>query len=164
MCMETKSGYVKAYVGGTDYRVFMYDMVTTGRRQVGSTMKPYLFSLAMESGYSPCDQVINQPQTILTESGQIWQPKDDGKQMLGQLVTLKWGLSRSNNNVTAYLMSKLSPYSFVELLHEYGLRNQSIDPVYSLCLGTCDVSVQEMVSAYTAFPNRGIRTVQYRCS
>ncbi len=159
MCMETKSGYVKAYVGGTDYRVFMYDMVTTGRRQVGSTMKPYLFSLAMESGYSPCDQVINQPQTILTESGQIWQPKDDGKQMLGQLVTLKWGLSRSNNNVTAYLMSKLSPYSFVELLHEYGLRNQSIDPVYSLCLGTCDVSVQEMVSAYTAFPNRGIRTV-----
>lgn len=159
MCMETKSGYVKAYVGGTDYRAFMYDMVTTGRRQVGSTMKPYLYSLAMESGYSPCDQVINQPQTILTESGQIWQPKDDGKQMLGQLVTLKWGLSRSNNNVTAYLMSKLSPYSFVELLHEYGLRNQSIEPVYSLCLGTCDVSVQEMVSAYTAFPNRGIRTV-----
>ena len=159
MCMETKSGYVKAYVGGTDYRAFMYDMVTSGRRQVGSTMKPYLYSLAMESGYSPCDQTINQPQTILTESGQIWKPKDDGKQMLGQLVTLKWGLSRSNNNVTAYLMSKLSPYSFVELLHEYGLRNQSIDPVPSLCLGTCDVSVQEMVSGYSAFPNRGIRTV-----
>jgi penicillin-binding protein 1A len=79
--------------------------------------------------------------------------------MLGELVTIKWGLSRSNNNITAYLMSKLSPYAFVDLLHEYGLRNQSIEPVQSLCLGTCDVSVQEMVSGYSAFPNRGIRTV-----
>ena len=158
MCMEPKTGFVRAYVGGPDYRAFQYDMVTDGRRQVGSTMKPYLYSMAMESGYSPCDQVVNQPQTILTEGGQIWQPKDDGKQMLGQLVTLKWGLSRSNNNVTAYLMSQLSPYAFVNLLHEYGLRNQAIEPVLSLCLGTCDVSVQEMVSAYTAFVNHGIRT------
>ena len=158
MCMEPRTGYVRAYVGGPDYRAFQYDMVTAGRRQVGSTMKPYLYSLAMESGYSPCDQTINQTQTILTESGQIWQPKDDGKQMLGQLVTLKWGLSRSNNNVTAYLMSNLSPYAFVNLLHEFGLRNQAIEPVYSLCLGTCDVSVQEMVSAYTVFVNHGIRT------
>ena len=159
MCMEPRTGYVRAYVGGPDYRAFQYDMVTSGRRQVGSTMKPYLYSLAMESGYSPCDQVINQTQTILTESGQIWQPKDDGKQMLGQLVTLKWGLSRSNNNVTAYLMSNLDPYAFVNLLHEFGLRNQAIEPVYSLCLGTCDVSIQEMVSGYTAFVNHGIRTV-----
>ena len=158
MCMEPRTGYVRAYVGGPDYRAFQYDMVTAGRRQVGSTMKPYLYSLAMESGYSPCDQTINQTQTILTESGQIWQPKDDGKQMLGQLVSLKWGLSRSNNNVTAYLMSNLSPYAFVNLLHEFGLRNQAIEPVYSLCLGTCDVSVQEMVSAYTVFVNHGIRT------
>ena len=158
MCMEPKTGFVRAYVGGPDYRAFQYDMVTTGRRQVGSTMKPYLYALGMESGYSPCDQVINQTQTILTESGQIWQPKDDGKQMLGQLVTLKWGLSRSNNNVTAWLMSQLSPYAFVNLLHEFGLRNQAIEPVLSLCLGTCDVSVQEMVSAYTAFVNHGIRT------
>jgi penicillin-binding protein 1A len=159
MCMENQSGYVKAYVGGSDYRMFMYDMVTTGRRQVGSTIKPFLYSLAMESGYSPCDQIINQTQTILTEAGQIWRPRDGGKQMLGELVTIKWGLSRSNNNITAYLMSKLSPYAFVDLLHEYGLRNQSIEPVPSLCLGTCDVSVQEMVSAYSAFPNHGIRTV-----
>ncbi len=158
MCMEPKSGFVRAYVGGPDYRAFQYDMVTAGRRQVGSTMKPYLYALGMESGYSPCDQVINQTQTILTESGQIWQPKDDGKQMLGQLVTLKWGLSRSNNNVTAWLMSQLSPYAFVNLLHEFGLRNQAIEPVHSLCLGTCDVSVMEMVSAYTAFVNHGIRT------
>ena len=159
MCMEPKTGYVKAYVGGPDFHAFEYDMVTKGRRQVGSTMKPYLYSLAMESGFSPCDQCVNETQTILTESGQIWRPKDDGKQMLGQLVSLKWGLSRSNNNVTAWLMNQLSPYAFVNLLHEFGLRNQSIDPVVSLCLGTCDVSVEEMVSAYTAFVNHGIRTV-----
>ena len=158
MCMEPKSGFVKAYVGGPDYRAFQYDMVNMGRRQVGSTMKPYLYSLAMESGFSPCDQCVNETQTILTESGQIWQPKDDGKSMLGELVTLKWGLSRSNNNVTAWLMGQLSPYAFVNLLHEFGLRNQSIEPVLSLCLGTCDVSVKEMVSAYTAFVNHGIRT------
>lgn len=158
MCMEPKTGFVKAYVGGPDYRAFQYDMVTMGRRQVGSTMKPYLYSLAMESGFSPCDQCVNETQTILTESGQIWQPKDDGKSMLGELVTLKWGLSRSNNNVTAWLMNQLSPYAFVNLLHEFGLRNQAIEPVQSLCLGTCDVSVKEMVSAYTAFVNHGIRT------
>ena len=158
MCMEPKTGHVKAYVGGPDFSTFQYDMVTMGRRQVGSTMKPYLYTLAMESGYSPCDQTINQTQTILTESGQIWQPRDDGKQMLGQLVTLKWGLSRSNNNITAYLMSNLSPYAFVNLLHEFGLRNRAIEPVLSLCLGTCDVSVEEMVSAYTTFVNHGIRT------
>ena len=126
MCMEPRTGFVRAYVGGPDYRAFQYDMVTMGRRQVGSTMKPYLYSLAMESGFSPCDQCVNETQTILTESGQIWQPKDDGKSMLGQ--------------------------------HEFGLRNQAIEPVLSLCLGTCDVSVQEMVSAYTAFVNHGIRT------
>jgi penicillin-binding protein 1A len=78
MAMEPQTGYVKAYVGGPDYRQFQYDMVTTGRRQVGSTIKPFLYSLAMESGYTPCDQVINQTQTILTESGQIWRPKDEG--------------------------------------------------------------------------------------
>ncbi len=156
--MEPKTGYVRAYVGGPDYRQFQYDMVTTGRRQVGSTIKPFLYSLAMESGFSPCDMVVNQPQTILTESGQIWRPKDDGKEMIGQPVTIKWGLSRSNNNITAFLMSKLSPYEFKNLLFEFGLRNKAIDPVPSLCLGTCDVSVAEMVSAYTAFPNKGIRT------
>ena len=158
MSMEPVTGYVRAYVGGPDYRQFQYDMVTTGRRQVGSTIKPYLYSLAMESGFSPCDKVVNQTQTILTEDGRIWRPKDEGKEMLGQMVTIKWGLSRSNNNITAFLMSKLSPYEFKNILHEFGLRNRAIEPVPSLCLGTCDVSVAEMVSAYTAFPNKGIRT------
>lgn len=158
MAMEPQTGYVRAYVGGPDYRQFQYDMVTNGRRQVGSTIKPFLYSLAMESGYTPCDQTINQTQTILTESGQIWRPKDEGSEKIGELVSIKWGLTKSNNNITAFLMSKLSPYEFKNILHEYGLRNQAIEPVPSLCLGTCDVSVSEMVSAYTAFANKGIRT------
>lgn len=158
IAMEPVTGYVKAYVGGPDFGQFQYDMATKGRRQVGSTIKPFLYSLAMESGFSPCDQTINQTQTILTEAGQIWRPQDEGSEKIGELVTLKWGLSRSNNNITAFLMSKLSPYEFKNILHEFGLRDQSIVPVPSLCLGTCDVSVAEMVSAYTAFPNKGIRT------
>ncbi|MCQ2066611.1 MAG: transglycosylase domain-containing protein [Bacteroidaceae bacterium] len=158
MSMEPQTGYVRAYVGGPDYRQFQYDMVTKGRRQVGSTIKPFLYSLAMESGFSPCDQTFNQTQTILTEDGKIWRPRDDGKDMIGQLVTLKWGLSRSNNNISAFLMSKLSPYEFLNILREFGLRNKQIDPVPSLCLGPCDVSVAEMVSAYTSFVNKGVRT------
>lgn len=158
MSMEPQTGYVRAYVGGPDYRQFQYDMVTKGRRQVGSTIKPFLYSLAMESGFSPCDQTFNQTQTILTEDGKIWRPRDDGKDMIGQPVTLKWGLSRSNNNISAFLMSKLSPYEFLNILREFGLRNKQIDPVPSLCLGPCDVSVAEMVSAYTSFVNKGVRT------
>lgn len=158
MSMEPQTGYVRAYVGGPDYRQFQYDMVTKGRRQVGSTIKPFLYSLAMESGFSPCDRTFNQTQTILTEDGKIWRPRDDGKDMIGQPVTLKWGLSRSNNNISAFLMSKLSPYEFLNILREFGLRNKQIDPVPSLCLGPCDVSVAEMVSAYTSFVNKGVRT------
>lgn len=158
MSMEPGTGYVRAYVGGPNFQHFQYDMVNTGRRQVGSTVKPYLYSMAMESGFSPCDQVLNQKQTILLETGQTWSPRDDGTSKVGELVTIKWGLAHSNNNVTAYLMSQLSPYEFRNLLYEYGLRNRDIDPVPALCLGTCDVSVAEMVSAYTAFPNKGIRT------
>lgn len=159
MCMEPGTGHVKAYVGGPDSRQFQYDMVNQGRRQVGSTIKPLLYSMAMESGYTPCDMIINQRQSILTEDGQIWSPKDEGTSKLGEYVTIKWGLSRSNNNVTAFLMGKLNPYSFRNLLHTYGLRNRSIAPVPAICLGTCDVSVSEMVSAYSAFPNKGIRTL-----
>ncbi|HZK03644.1 MAG TPA: transglycosylase domain-containing protein [Bacteroidaceae bacterium] len=158
IAMEPITGHVKAYVGGPEFGQFQYDMATQGRRQVGSTIKPFLYSLAMESGFTPCDQTINQTQTILTEAGQIWRPRDEGSENIGEYVTLKWGLSKSNNNITAFLMSKLSPYEFKNILHEFGLRDQSIMPVPSLCLGTCDVSVAEMVSAYTAFINKGIRT------
>ena len=151
-----QNGHVKAYVGGLNYEHFAYDMVMEGRRQVGSTIKPYLYSLAMENGFSPCDLAPNVQQTYIV-AGQPWPPRNSGKARYGEMVTLKWGLQQSNNWISAYLMSKLSPQAFVDLLHEYGIRNPEIHPSMSLCLGPCDISVGEMASAYTAFVNHGIR-------
>ncbi|MBQ6308483.1 MAG: transglycosylase domain-containing protein, partial [Prevotella sp.] len=151
-----QNGHVKAYVGGLNYEHFAYDMVMEGRRQVGSTIKPYLYSLAMENGFSPCDLAPNVQQTYIV-AGQPWTPRNSSKARYGEMVTLKWGLQQSNNWISAYLMSKLSPQAFVDLLHEYGIRNPEIHPSMSLCLGPCDISVGEMASAYTAFVNHGIR-------
>jgi penicillin-binding protein 1A len=156
MAMDPFNGYVKAYVGGVAFRPFQYDMVMKGRRQVGSTIKPYLYTMAMEEGYSPCDQVVNEPVTIITETGEAWTPRNTNHNRVGEVVTLRWGLANSNNWISAYVMSHFSPYAFVRILHSFGLNSQ-IEPVVSLCVGTCDASVAEMVSAYTSFVNRGIR-------
>lgn len=157
MVMDPRVGAVKAYVGGIDYQYFQYDMVNMGRRQIGSTIKPYLYALAMEEGFTPCDEMMHVQQQLLTEDGKIWEPRNPGNKRIGEMVSIKWGLQNSDNWVTAYLMKMLSPYTLVDLLHSFGLKNH-IDPVVSLCLGPCDVSVAEMVSGYTAFANRGIRT------
>ena len=154
--MEAKTGAVKAYVGGLDFTHFQYDMASEGRRQVGSTIKPLLYSLAMENGFSPCDMAPNWQQTYHV-AGQPWTPRNSNHARAGQMVTLKWGLAQSSNWVSAYLMSKLDPHQFVELLHNYGINNPEIHPSLALCLGPCDITVMEMVSAYTAFANRGIR-------
>ena len=154
--MDPKNGYVKAYVGGLDYKFFAYDMVMDGRRQVGSTIKPYLYSLAMENGLSPCDLAPNVQQTYMV-AGKPWTPRNSSYSRYGQMVTLKWGLQQSNNWISAYLMSRLNPDAFVQLLHEYGINNPEIHPSMSLCLGPCDITVGEMVSAYTTFVNHGIR-------
>ena len=157
MSMDSKTGAVKAYVGGLDYNHFMYDMVTGGRRQVGSTIKPFLYALAMENGFSPCDLVPNVQKTYMV-AGRAWTPRNASHARYGQMVTLKWGLAQSNNWISAYLMSKLNPQQFVSTLHEFGIDNPDIHPSMSLCLGPCDVSVAEMVSAYSTFANHGIRT------
>ena len=157
MSMDPKTGFVKAYVGGLDYNYFMYDMVTGGRRQVGSTIKPFLYSLAMENGFSPCDVAPNVQKTY-TVAGRPWTPRNASRARYGQMVTLKWGLANSNNWISAYLMSKLNPRLFVSTLHEFGINTPNIYPSMSLCLGPCDVSVAEMVSAYSTFANHGIRT------
>lgn len=156
MSMDPKTGAVKAYVGGLEYEHFMYDMVMSGRRQVGSTIKPFLYSLAMENGYSPCDVAPNVQRTYMV-AGKPWTPRNGSRSRYGQMVTLKWGLAQSNNWISAYLMSRLNPYQLVQLLHDFGISNPDIYPSMSLCLGPCDVSVAEMVSAYTAFANHGIR-------
>ena len=157
MSMDPKTGAVKAYVGGLDYTHFMYDMVSLGRRQVGSTIKPFLYSLAMENGFSPCDKAPNRQQTYMV-AGRPWTPRNANHSRYGQMVPLSWGLAQSNNWISAYLMSKLNPSQFVQLLHDYGINNPDIHASLSLCLGPCEVSVSEMVSAYTAFANHGIRT------
>ena len=157
MSMNPFNGHVKAYVGGPNYTYFQYDMAMVGRRQVGSTIKPYLYAYAMENGFSPCDETRHVEQTLLDENGIPWTPRNSTKKRYGELVTLKWGLANSSNWVSAYLMGKLNPYAMVRLIHSFGVRNKEIMPTVSLALGPCEISVGEMVSAYTAFANKGIR-------
>lgn len=157
MSMCPQNGHVKAYVGGLDFMHFAYDMCMEGRRQVGSTIKPFLYSLAMENGFSPCDEAPNVQETYIV-GGRAWTPRNGSRARYGEMVTLKWGLQQSNNWISAYLMSKLNPQAFVTLLKEYGINNPEIHPSMALCLGPCDITVGEMVSAYTAFANHGIRT------
>lgn len=156
MCMDNETGAVKAYVGGVNYSYFQYDMCTQGRRQVGSTIKPYLYALAMENGWSPCDEAPNVQQTYHV-AGKEWTPRNGSKARYGEMVTLKWGLAQSNNWISAWLMNQLSPAALVRLIHEFGVQNQDIHPSLALCLGPCDISVAEMVGAYTAFARKGVR-------
>ena len=156
MSMDPHNGHVKAYVGGIDFAHFQYNMVSQGRRQVGSTVKPFLYTLAMEEGFSPCDMELNAQPTLMDESGRPWSPRNSSKARAGEMVTLRWGLANSNNWISARVMSRLSPTSLVRLMHSFGIKNH-IDPVISLCLGPSEVSVEEMVTAYSAFSNKGVR-------
>jgi len=156
MSMDPHNGQVKAYVGGLNFTHFAYDMCMDGKRQVGSTIKPFLYSLAMENGFSPCDGAPNVQRTYMV-AGKPWTPRNGSRARYGQTVTLSWGLAQSNNWISAYLMSKLNPTAFVNLLKEYGIKNPNIHPSMALCLGPCEISVGEMVSGYTAFVNHGIR-------
>ena len=156
MSMDPRTGHVKAYVGGPDFSHFQYDMVSTGRRQIGSTVKPFLYTYAMEEGFTPCDELLNEQPTIIDESGRPWSPRNSGSACVGEMVTLRWALTNSNNWISARLMSQLSPQTLVRTMHNFGIANK-LDPVMSLCLGPCDVSVKEMTGAYTAFSNRGMR-------
>ena len=158
MVMENETGSVKAYVGGTDFSHFQYDMCTQGRRQVGSTIKPYLYSLAMENGWSPCDEAPNIQQTYQV-GNKTWTPRNGSRARYGEMVTLKWGLATSNNWISAWLMNQMSPSALVRLIHEYGILNKDVVPSMSLCLGPCDISVSEMVGAYSAFPMKGVRRI-----
>ena len=156
MSMDPVSGEVKAYVGGPNFRFFQYDMAGVGRRQIGSTVKPFLYTYAFEEGYTPCDMFLNEQPTITLPTGQVWQPRNAGKARIGEMVDLYWALTTSNNWISARLMNELSPAALVRTMHTFGITNH-LDPVLSLCLGPCDVSVREMVTAYTAFANRGLR-------
>lgn len=149
--MDPRNGAVKAYVGGVDFTHFTYDMATQGRRQVGSTIKPFLYALCMSNGMSPCDVAPN-----VQRSYGNWTPRNGSKARYGQMVTLKWGLAQSNNWISAYLMSRLNPQDFLRILNDFGINTYGAYPSVVLCLGPNEVSVCEMVSAYTTFANHGI--------
>ena len=157
MAMDPRNGHVKVYVGGLNYKYFQYDNVLGGgRRQIGSTMKPFLYTLAMENGFTPCDVAPN-VQLTYGSGPMAWTPRNGSKARYGEMVTLKWGLSQSNNWIAAYVMSQLNPNALIDLVHLFGITTQNMHPSLPLCLGPCDVSVGEMVSAYTAFANNGVR-------
>ena len=155
MAIEPHTGHIKAYVGGPNYRYFKYDNVRQGKRQVGSTIKPYLYTLAMQEGMSPCDKVVNVPQTFLVQDT-TWTPKSTDKdEWIGQTVTLKWGLTKSSNNISAYLMKQYGPHAMADMMRKMGI-GCHIDETYSLCVGSADISVYDMVAAYNTFPSRGV--------
>ncbi|MDY5827419.1 MAG: transglycosylase domain-containing protein [Candidatus Limisoma sp.] len=156
MSMDPQTGLIKAYVGGPNFEFFQYDMAGQGRRQIGSTVKPFLYAYAFEEGYTPCDQFLNAQPSITLPTGQVWEPRNAGHARVGEMVDLYWALTNSNNWISARLMSELSPAALVRTMHTFGITNH-LDAVMSLCLGPCDVSVREMVTAYTAFANKGLR-------
>ena len=164
MAMNPHNGHIKAYVGGPNYRHFKYDMVLQGKRQVGSTIKPFLYTLAMQEGYSPCYKIPNVPQTFIERvrskegvfKDSTWTPKNSGSTKFdGKMVTLKWGLANSVNNISAWLIKQFTPQAVADIIKKMGVTSK-IQPVNSLFLGTSEISLYEMVGAYSTFANKGV--------
>ena len=156
MAMEPGTGAVRAYVGGPNYRYFKYDNASQSKRQVGSIIKPFLYSLAMQEGFRPCDQAANVSYTFEVVGDESWTPKTtDKEEYIGKMVTLKWGLTRSSNNISAYLMKQLGPFAMVEMCRKLGI-SSFLDPVYSLCVGAADISLYEMTAAFNTFASKGV--------
>ena len=155
LAVEPTTGHVKAYVGGPNYRYFKYDNISQSKRQVGSTIKPFLYTLAMQEGMSPCTKVTNISQSFIV-GDDTWTPRSTDKaEWIGQTVTLKWGLAHSSNNISAYLMKNFGPEPMVQMMHKMGISSH-IDAVPSLCVGPADISIYEMVPAYNTFPSKGV--------
>ena len=156
IAMTPDRGEIKAYVGGPDFKAFQYDNARQSKRQVGSTIKPFLYTLAMQEGMSPCDEVANVPQTFIIAEDKVWTPKSTDKdEYIGNIVTLKWGLAKSSNNISAYLMKQYGPEAMVEMMRKMGV-GSFLDPVPPLCVGSANISLFEMVAAYNTFPSKGV--------
>jgi penicillin-binding protein 1A len=156
LSVESKTGFVRAYVGGNDYSFFKYDHATQARRQVGSTFKPFLYTLAMQEGeYSPCYKVPNIKYSVQLWDGTFWEPRNSSDERIGEEVTLKWALANSNNWISAYLIKRFSPESVIQMARNMGV-TAPIDPVPAIALGTPDISLYEMVGAMNTFSNKGV--------
>ena len=158
VAIDPRTGFVKAYVGGPNFRYFKYDMAKQGKRQIGSTIKPFVYTFAIDHlGLTPCTMVPNLPVTIETSNGQAWSPKEAGKvEYDGVLHPLMWGLALSRNNYSAWLMKQAKePEAVADFIHNMGIRS-FIDPVPALCVGSSESNVYELVSAFSTFANGGV--------
>lgn len=156
MAVDVNSGHVKAYVGGTNFKYFQYDHVKLSRRQVGSTFKPYVYTVAMSTGdYSPCTMVPNIPVTIHLPDGRTWTPRNSGHYKEGQMMPLREALAQSLNQVSAYIMKQYGPDAIIELVRRMGMTSD-IPAVPAICLGACELSLYEQVGAINCFPNQGV--------
>lgn len=159
--IEPETGAIKAWVGGVNHKFFKYDHVMQGTRQPGSTFKPFVYGLAIESGYSPCQQMKDISPSFSIPGQPDWWPKNfDGSRGSGESMTIRQAMARSVNSITAQLLKELGPENVVEFANRVGIQSK-LDPVPSLCLGTSDVSLYEMVGAYSTFVNSGIYTEPY---
>lgn len=161
MSMEPQTGYVRAYVGGINYEHYQFDNVTLSRRQVGSTFKPFLYTLAMMPGeHDPCDKVPNVEVSFKTmEDGEekIYTPRYSPNDKENEMVTLKYGLAKSLNQISSYLMKQYGPRNVIKIAKKMGVASH-LEPVYSLAVGAAEVKLEEMVAAYSTFADKGIYT------
>lgn len=156
MAMDVNTGFVKAYVGGVDYMYFQYDHVKLSKRQVGSTFKPYVYAVAMQSGeYSPCTLVPNVPVTFKLPEGTTWTPRNSGDYKNGQMISLSDALANSINYISAYLMKQFGPQAVIQQVKSMGITSE-IPAVPSISLGACELSLYEQVGAINCFPNQGV--------
>ncbi len=155
MSMEPSTGYVRAYVGGFNYKHFKYDHVTQAKRQVGSTFKPFLYTLAMQNGLSPCTKFPNSQPIIYLDNGDTWEPRNSSTKDIGREITLKYALATSNNWISGQLIKLFSPQSVVKVAQKMGVTS-FLDPVPAIVLGSADLSLYEMVGAMNTFANKGV--------
>jgi penicillin-binding protein 1A len=162
MSMDPHTGHIKAWVGGINHKYFKYDHVRQGKRQPGSTFKPFVYGTAIEHGYPPCYEVVDAMVTFqVVGDPPTWSPPNsDGTYGTGEKMTIRQGLARSVNTITAYLMQEIKPANVVDFAHRVGIESD-LEAVPSLCLGVNDVSIYEMVGAYSTFANMGISTKPY---
>lgn len=157
MAMDPKTGHIKAWVGGIDHKYFKFDHVRYGKRQPGSTFKPFIYTVAIDNGWSPCYPVVDASVTIAIPGQPAWQPENSNGKFSGEKMTIRRAMARSVNSITAYVMDKVGPQTVVDYAHRMGIESD-LAVVPSLALGVSDVSLYELLAAYSTFVNKGVYT------
>ena len=160
MTMDPATGHIKAWVGGIDHKYFKFDHVKQGKRQPGSTFKPFVYAAAIENGYSPCYAVVDQPVEVYIPGQPAWSPSNSDGKFSYERMTIRKAMAQSINSVTAYMMKKLSPLIVIETARRLGITSD-LEEVPSLALGVNDVNIFEMVGAFGTFVNKGEHITPY---